>query len=121
MNIKPLPVGETLAVVGVEELHAANWRLVVNDITRLFDAHNTRYIEIDLSKARFIDNYGLGSLIALNRIAQRKAGNLRVKNPSRFARSILELTRMHGLIAIDSFETQETNVTSSPPHSCAIA
>lgn len=106
---------DTLAVAGVEKLHRANWKSVVNHITRLFEAHNSRHIELDLSEVGCIDNYGVGVLIALNRIAQQRKGNLRVKNPSLLARSILELTRMHRRIAIEDSETEPEVL--APTHS----
>jgi anti-anti-sigma factor len=102
VNIRAVQNGETLAVAGVEELHSANWRSVVSDIRRLFYSYNVRHIEVDLSEVTYFDNHGLGSLIALSRLAQMREGRLRVKNPSLPVRSLLELTRMHYLIAIDS-------------------
>lgn len=118
MNIKSLQSGETLVVVGVKELHAVNWRSVVDDVSRRFEAHNTRYIEVDLSEARFMDSYGLGSLIALNRIAQKREGNLRVLNPSPLVRSILDRTRMHYLIAIEDQKTKQADLPVPTSRSC---
>ena len=118
MNIKSLQSGEKLVVVGVDELHAVNWKSVVNDVTRLFEAHHARYIEVDLSEARFMDSYGLGSLIALNRIAQRREGNLRVLNPSPLVRSLLDRTRMHYLIAIEDQKTRPAGLPEPPAQSC---
>jgi len=121
MNIRAIENGETLAITGVDEMHAANWKLVLSDITRLFDANNARHIELDLSEIAFIDSYGVGLLIALNRIVQQRDGNLRVKNPSRLARAILEVTRMHRLIVIEGLETEGAASTVSPVHSCLAA
>lgn len=115
MNIGAVQNGATLTISGVAELHAANWRSVVSDISRLFDSHDARHIEVDLSRVGFFDNYGLGSLIVLSRIAQKREGRLRVKNPSPSVRSLLELTRMHYMIAIDAPEKECSTLISPAP------
>ena len=100
--MRTIPKGETLSVVGVKELHAASWNIIVEEITRQFGWNGTRSIELDLSEATFIDTRGLAALIVLNRTAQRRNGQLRLVNPSQKARRILERTRMDRLIPIEN-------------------
>ncbi|HKS38782.1 MAG TPA: STAS domain-containing protein [Verrucomicrobiae bacterium] len=112
--MRTIPKGETLSVVGVKELHAASWNVIVDEITRQFGWNGTRTIELDLSEATFIDTRGLAALIVLNRAAQKRNGQLRLLNPSQKARRILERTRMDRLIPIES---QDPNGPQPTPES----
>ena len=113
--MKTIPKGETLAVVGMKELHGANWNATVEEITRQFDSNGARCIELDLSEATFIDPHGLGALIVLNRTAQRRNGRLRLVNPSWMARQILEMTQMHRLIPIENDNLEDPVPISVQP------
>jgi len=57
-------------------------------------------IELDLSQIVFLDSHGLGTLIALRNMMVRRKGVVRLLNPSRFVEQVLEMTRLHRVLAI---------------------
>jgi anti-sigma B factor antagonist len=91
--------GDTLAIGGVEELSAVN-ATRFRDEVRGAMSDGLRNIEIDLSRAAFLDSCGLGALISLHKTACGRKGGVRLVNPARPVQQILELTRMHRIFEI---------------------
>jgi anti-sigma B factor antagonist len=99
MKIRFEVQGDTLAIGGIEELSAAN-ATSFRDQIREAMAGSLRNIEIDLSKASFLDSCGLGALISLHKTACSRQGSVRLLNPASPVQQILELTRMHRIFEI---------------------
>jgi len=91
--------GDTLRISEVQELAAANAN-AFRDVAREAMGHERKNVEVDLSRATFIDSCGLGALIALHKTACARNGNVRLLNPLPQVRQILELTRMHRIFEI---------------------
>src|SRR6185295_5867052 len=91
--------GDTLRISEVQELAAANAN-AFRDVAREAMGHERKNVEVDLSRATFIDSCGLGALIALHKTACARNGNVRLLNPLPPVRQILELTRMHRIFEI---------------------
>ncbi len=89
----------TVAVDGIRELNATN-SSSVRDTVRCTLSDNARTVELDLSEMSFIDCFGLGTLLAVHRMAREHMGNVRLLNPTPAVQQILELTRMHRLFPI---------------------
>jgi anti-sigma B factor antagonist len=84
----------TLQVHGLEELSGASAGNVRDQVKgALQPAHIN--LEVDLSKATFVDSSGLGALISLHKAMRARNGQLRLINPSATCRQLLELTRLH--------------------------
>ncbi len=59
-------------------------------------------IEIDLAQTEFVNSSGLGDLIAVYKLARKRAGKIpiRLLNPSMSVAQFLELTRLHEIFEI---------------------
>ena len=99
MKIRLEVQGDTLTIGGIEELSAAN-ATSFRDQIRGAMAGSLRNIEIDLSRAIFLDSCGLGALISLHKTACSRQGSVRLLNPASPVQQILELTRMHRIFEI---------------------
>ena len=99
MKIRLEVQGDTLTIGGIEELSAAN-ATSFRDQIRGAMAGSLRNIEIDLSRANFLDSCGLGALISLHKTACSRQGSVRLLNPASPVQQILELTRMHRIFEI---------------------
>lgn len=91
--------GDTLRISEVKELGAANAN-AFRDVAREAMGDARKNVEIDLSRATFIDSCGLGALIALHKTACARQGNVKLLNPPAPVQQILELTRMHRIFEI---------------------
>jgi anti-sigma B factor antagonist len=68
-------------------------------IKKLVD-ENVTHVVVDLGKTRLIDSAGCGSLVGALRSLMRKGGQLKLARPSDQARTLLHLTRLHGIFDI---------------------
>jgi anti-sigma B factor antagonist len=91
--------GNTLTVVGIQELTASN-AVAFRDQVRSAMTGQLKNIQIDLSEAAFLDSCGLGALISLHKTACSRQGLVRLVNPALPVQQILELTRMHRIFEI---------------------
>jgi anti-sigma B factor antagonist len=91
--------GDTLKISEVRELGAAN-ASAFRDLAREAMGEERKNVEIDLSRATFLDSCGLGALIALHKTACARNGNVRLLHPPAPVQQILELTRMHHIFEI---------------------
>jgi anti-sigma B factor antagonist len=92
-------IGETLRIVGVTQIAAANAH-AFRDWVRESLAAGQKNIEIDLSQTAFLDSCGLGALVELHKTACGRAGKLRLLNPQPPVQQILGLTRMDQIFEI---------------------
>ena len=99
MNIRLTIQGNTLHICGVQELNSSNAK-AFRDQVRSAMSDSLQNIEIDLSRATFMDSTGLGALIALRRTASGRNGQVRLLNPAVEVRQILELTRTRRIFTI---------------------
>jgi anti-anti-sigma factor len=60
-----------------------------------------RHIDLDLNELLYIDSGGLSSLIPLYQWIREKDGTLRILNPRRLIRHILNCARVNDIIEID--------------------
>jgi len=88
-----------LHIEGVRKLDATN-ALALRDFARAAVTASATRIEIDLSQTDSLDSCGVGALIAIRNMIHRRGGVLRLLNPTRPARRILELTRLHRVLEI---------------------
>jgi anti-sigma B factor antagonist len=91
--------GETVRVFGVKELHAANGT-AFQDAVKEAMTGEVRHIEIDLSGMTFLDSCGLGTLVALRKLAARREGVVRLLNPAPPTLQMLELTRLYRVLEV---------------------
>ena len=92
-------VGDTLRILGVTQLAAANANAFRDWVREAF-AETQKNIEIDLSETAFLDSCGLGALVELHKTACGRAGKVRLLNPQPPVQQILELTRMNQIFEI---------------------
>lgn len=90
---------KTLELSDILELNAAN-SAAFRDEARAALKENVGTIDVDLSKTRFVDSSGLGTLIALHKTMCARGGNVRILNPALSVLQILELTRLHRVFEI---------------------
>ena len=99
MSVRTSQRKDTLVVDGVQELNASN----SNGFRDLVNASLTDSlvnVEIDLSKAVFIDSCGLGALISIHKTVCLRKGVVRLLRPGAEVSQILELTRMHRIFEV---------------------
>jgi len=86
-------LGDTLHITAVMRLGATNAKgfrdWVAGQLRR-----GCKDITVDLSETSFIDSSGLGALVALQKAAAARKGELRLLNPQPSVQQILELTRL---------------------------
>lgn len=100
-NARPDGIGaseQVLRIAGYEEMTAANCQLFRKTVSAAWNGH--RDIEIDLSQTAFIDCAGLGALIAVRNLAQKRDGVARLMNPTSSVQQMLDLTRTAQLFDI---------------------
>jgi len=86
-------LGETLHITAVVRLGAANAKGFRDWVVGQLQ-HGYKDITVDLSETIFIDSSGLGALVALQKAAAARQGELRLLNPQPSVQQILELTRL---------------------------
>ena len=88
-----------LRIDGIRELNQTNALALQRSVNAvLTDAVKT--IELDLSQTIFVDSHGLGALIAMRNMMERRGGAVNLLNPSPLVRRVLELTRLHRVLDI---------------------
>ena len=99
MSIKTSLRDDTLLVEGVRELNASNSNGFREQVQAAL-ADSLKNVEIDLSKAVFIDSCGLGALISIHKTVCIRRGMVRLLRPGPEVAQILELTRMHRIFEV---------------------
>ena len=99
MPIRTSQRDNSLVVEGVEELNASNSN-GFRDLVHAALTDSLRNVEIDLSKAVFIDSCGLGALISVHKTICLRRGVVRLLRPGPEISQVLELTRMHRIFEI---------------------
>lgn len=91
--------GDTLRVSGIKELDATSATAFHDTLKEAFtDA--VRQIEIDLSCTVSLDSCGLGTLVALGKLADRRGGVILLLNPAPAVQQMLELTRLYRVLEV---------------------
>jgi anti-anti-sigma factor len=98
---------EVLTVGGLEKLTAENSDRVGRKIRGDLNGHTT--IEIDLSGTTFMDCAGLGTLIALRKLARARNGDVRLLNPTPLVQRLFDVVR-----AGHMFDIVNTRPTDHP-------
>jgi len=103
--MKIIRKGKTVKLSEIEELAAANVQRFQAAVREVL-AWQPKQIEIDLSKADFVDCGGVGALVALRKSARQHhhTATVRLLNPARSARRLLTLTRMDTIFPIELTE-----------------
>jgi anti-anti-sigma factor len=70
--------------------------------TAVISERDTRIVLLDLSEVEMIDAGGLAALISLHHWTNRRGIQLKLCNPSRFVREVLERTRLDQVFDISS-------------------
>jgi len=85
--------GESLHITAVIRLGAANAKGFRDWVAGQLQ-NGYKNITVDLSETTFIDSSGLGALVALQKAAAARQGELRLLNPQPSVQQILALTRL---------------------------
>ena len=93
MNIRTESHGERLLIKGLDQLSAANTAYFKSvALAQLGEAHTI--VEVDLSKARFMDSTALGALISILKRLSPRQGRVRLLHPQPMVHDMLKLLRM---------------------------
>ena len=76
-------------------------RLVKDAVIRL---SRLRAVVLDMSGVEMVDAHGLGMLVSLHKWACTHDIQLKVVNPSKFVREVLEITRLTSVLHVSSVE-----------------
>jgi anti-sigma B factor antagonist len=95
-----------IVLLPVDELDAGNSLEFKRDIAPVLEANAK--VALDLSRLRFIDSSGLGSILSCLRKLNAKGGDLKLFQVSRGVRTIIELVRMHRMM--DILDTRDAAV-----------
>jgi anti-sigma B factor antagonist len=87
-----------VAVVPVDELDASNVAEFKRDIAPILQAHTE--LVLDLSRLRFVDSSGMGSIISCLRQLTARGGDLKLCGMTKQVRAIFELVRMHKIFDV---------------------
>lgn len=101
-----------LRVNGCAELTAHNCELFKTATNAALNGHTS--IEVDLSHTAVLDCSGLGALIALRNCVRRRDGGMRLLNPTRAARQLLEIVRAEQMFEIVHTAGLEPMAQSQP-------
>jgi anti-sigma B factor antagonist len=107
MELSTQKIGEvTVVSLLTEVLDAAN----ADEFKTSFDsiAEESKNIVLELSRVRFIDSSGCGSLLSCLRQAKSLGGNLKICRVQETVGTVFELVRMDRVI--DIFESREEAV-----------
>ena len=94
--------GKKLRISDLGELGAGNCGVFQDALTASL-APNVTEIDIDLSKTGFLDCGGVGALVSLRKLIQRRGNStaIRLLNPTSSAQKLFQLTRMDRLFPIE--------------------
>ena len=100
--MKIIRTGKKLRVSDLGELAAGNCVAFQSALTASL-ASNVTEIDIDFSKTGFLDCGGLGALVSLRKLIQRRGNDtaIRLLNPTSSAQKLFQLTRMDRLFPIE--------------------
>jgi anti-sigma B factor antagonist len=106
--MKLLDKGDVLTVTDVKELGANNSDAFRDEVKAALP-NGFKTVEIDLSETSFIDSCGLGALIAIQKFATGRNGQVSVRllNPLPSVQQLFELTRLHRMFEIVRRDTVE--------------
>ncbi len=91
--MKTRTVGDTLHVGEFDNLGAAN-SILFKELVRAMLRPEHRFVDVDLSRATFIDSDGLGALISIHKRVSSRGGRARLVGASPRVRELLRLTRL---------------------------
>lgn len=91
--MKTRTVGEILHVGEFDNLGAAN-SILFKELVRATLRPEHRFVDVDLSRATFIDSDGLGALVSVHKHVVSKGGRARLVGVSPRVRELLRMTRM---------------------------
>ncbi len=99
--------GTTACLSGISQLAQAD-AVSFEDAARKAFAPGVRRLDIDLSRADFVDCGGVGALLAVCRRARRRRlrPTVRLLNPSPRVRRLIELTKLFPILLRQSFYTR---------------
>jgi anti-anti-sigma factor len=67
-------------------------------------ANDARIVVLDLSEVEFLDGGGLSALVSLHHWSRSRGIQLKLVNPSRFVREILESTHLNCVFDVSSLQ-----------------
>jgi len=90
---------QSLRVTGLDRLAASNCAEFKELIKRQLSA-DCRYVVLDCTTVRFIDSDGLGTLISIHKQLALHDGKVRLHEPSRVVRQLLNLLHLDEVFEI---------------------
>ena len=104
--------GDTLRVFGIKQLDATS-ATVFHDAVKEAFTDAVRQIELDLSGTVSLDSCGLGTLVALRKLVDRRGGVIHLLNPAPAVQQMLELTRLYRVLQV--VKREETKQDHAAP------
>lgn len=92
--------GVYIVLIGKEILDAKDAPEFKQKVLDLIAKEDCRKAVIDLSKLKFIDSSGLGSILGISRSLQHRGGSLKLACMSQTVRGMFELVSMHKIFEI---------------------
>ena len=91
--------GEVLKVTGVTRLTADQvaW---FRDLVRAHLKPAHRFVEIEMANVKSIDSDGIGELMAIYKRVREREGNVRLLQPTPFARRLFEILKLDGILEL---------------------
>ena len=88
--------GDTLVVNEFENLSASHAGML-RDLVRATLKPEHKFVEVEMSAARFVDSEGLSALISVHKSVATRGGIVRLRNAGPMVRDLFRLTRLEGL------------------------
>lgn len=103
----------TVVTIPVEDLDGTNAEEFKRDIAPVLATHSN--LVLDVSRLRFVDSAGLGSVISCLRKLNAKGGDLKLSGMSTPVRGVIELVRMHRVFDILPTKEEAVRAFASAP------
>lgn len=114
MQLAVETVGNVAVVtIPVEDLDGTNAEEFKRDVAPVLATHSN--LVLDVSRLRFVDSAGLGSVISCLRKLNAKGGDLKLSGMSTPVRGVIELVRMHRVFDILPTKEEAVRAFASAP------
>ena len=114
MQLAVETVGNVAVVtIPVEDLDGTNAEEFKRDLAPVLATHSN--LVLDVSRLRFVDSAGLGSVISCLRKLNAKGGDLKLSGMSTPVRGVIELVRMHRVFDILPTKEEAVRAFASAP------
>ncbi len=87
--------------------------IVLRETVKELVDQGQRRILLNLGEVTYVDSAGLGELVRAYMLVHREGGEIKLLNPTRRVRNVLEITRLHTVFDVHESEDSAINAFSA--------